>query len=128
MHSRRLTAILLIGDTLVLLAFILLGRLSHNMSAESLNSGMITTVSLLVPWLITVFAVRATPLPDMRTFLQRSVAAWLIAVPLGLMLRAFLLGSNAISLPFMTTTLLLGGAFVLGWRLVFALIWLRSKR
>lgn len=91
MHSRRQTTILVIGDVLVLLVFVLLGRVSHNMSADSLNSGIITAVSLIIPWLITVFAVQATPQLDIRAFLLRTLAAWLIAVPLGLMLRAFLL-------------------------------------
>lgn len=128
MHSRRLIFILLLGDLLVLLAFVVIGRISHGFSADSIRSGIITATSLVLPWLIAVFAVGALPTPDVRHFILRSLAVWLIAMPLGLLLRALLLGSNAISVSFMITTLLLGGAFILGWRLLYAIIWLRRTR
>jgi hypothetical protein len=125
MNLRRLTTILITGDLVVLLIFVIIGRMSHDMTSTTIDSGIITGVTLIVPWLIVVFATQALPNGGVRQFMLKSLAAWLIAVPLGLIARALLLGANVISVPFMITTLTLGGAFVLGWRLLFAYIWLR---
>lgn len=128
MNSRRLATILIAGDLVVLLIFVIIGRMSHDMTSSTIDSGIITGATLIVPWLIMVFAVKALPGADLRQFILRSLTAWLIAVPLGLIARALMLGSNVISVPFMLTTLALGGASVFGWRLLFAAIWLRRTQ
>jgi hypothetical protein len=57
-----------------------------------------------------------------REFLARSLTAWLIGTPLALLLRAYLHGQATIIVIFMAITMGLGGALLLGWRILFLLI------
>jgi hypothetical protein len=60
--------------------------------------------------------VQAYPKADemtLRRLLIRGLNAWLIAAPLGLMLRAFLFDRGGIPAIFMLLTLLVAGAFIL---------------
>ncbi len=66
-----------------------------------------------------------TPLPG---FLGRSALAWVIAAPIGLVLRMLWLGRGGIPIPFLLVTLAAGGLFLLGWRLIFWLLFLRPAQ
>jgi hypothetical protein len=57
--------------------------------------------------------------------LGRSLNAWLIALPLALLLRSLINGTGTIIALFMIVALTLGGAFMLIWRLIFAVLWRR---
>jgi uncharacterized membrane protein YfcA len=121
---------LLLGDWLVLILFVFIGQRDHNMSGPgTFTSLAITAVSLAVPWTLAAAALGAYRLEvnlNWQTWLGRALVAWLVAAPLGLLLRALLRGQGTIAVPFMLVVLGLGGLFVLGWRGVY--YWLASRR
>jgi hypothetical protein len=124
--------ILIIGDWLVLLLFVFIGQRDHNMSGPGTFASLLTTtLSLAVPWTVAAFllgAYRLEESPTLGRWLGRVLTAWLVAAPLGLLLRALLRGQGAIAVPFMLVALGLGGLFVLGWRGVYYLLRNRRKR
>ncbi|MDL1898724.1 DUF3054 family protein, partial [Anaerolineae bacterium CFX7] len=48
--------------------------------------------------------------------------AWLIAAPIGIILRSFAMGRVVVPLNFILAAYGFGGLFVLGWRIIFAFI------
>lgn len=134
MSNKAAPWIVLAGDLLAILLFVFIGQRDHNTvdTAQPLLGVLRTAFPFLVVWLIVVWPVRAVPLQaaEMRLplLLGRAVNAWLIAAPLALMLRSFLLGGRAIPPAFMLVTLALGGLFVLVWRGVFWLFWQKVGR
>ena len=124
--------ILAIGDLVALFAFVLLGQADHNTvsSTNPLLGALPNVISLGVPWFILAWLLGAFPkgpitLPRM---LGRSALAWVIAAPIGLVIRMLWLGRGGIPIPFLIVTLAAGGLFLLGWRLIFWLIFLRPER
>lgn len=111
---------LLAGDWLLLLLFVFVGQRDHAMSViGALPSLFTTTLALALPWALAAWAVGALRLPDSaawRPWFGRIIAAWLMAAPLGIILRALLRGQASIPLPFMLVVLGLGALFMLGWR------------
>jgi hypothetical protein len=122
------------GDLLALLAFVYIGQRDHGLvdAANPLWGVLWTAAPFVVVWLpvgiwMDIFP-RVVPV-NPRSLLIRSLNAWLVAAPLGVILRAFLLGRAVIPTSFLVATLSFGGLFVLGWRLLF--VWasrLRGKR
>jgi hypothetical protein len=55
--------------------------------------------------------------------------AWRVAAPLGVLLRALVLGRDSIPVTFLIVVLGVGGAFVLGWRLAYLAVrgWLARR-
>lgn len=129
--KRSFSPILVIGDLLALLAFVLVGQADHRTLSASnpLLGALPNTLSLAVPWLLLAWVLRAYPragrAPSLPSFLGRSALAWVIAAPLGLAIRAVWLGRGGIPIPFLLVTLGAGGLFLLGWRLVFWALALR---
>lgn len=124
------TALLLTGDLLALTLFVLLGLGTHRELAEAgalqrllLNAGPLALAWVAAGWALGAFRIQA--LTPARAFLGRSLTAWLIAAPLALLLRAFLLRAATIVVIFFVVTLLTGGAFLLVWRATF--FWLASR-
>ena len=117
---------MLIGDWVALGLFVFLGLVDHAMiEAGGLTRLFTTTAVLALPWTAIGFILGAySPAADTsgRTFLSRSLVAWLVAAPLALILRAFLQGQATIILAFMLVTMGLGGAFLLAWRLIYLLL------
>jgi len=111
-----------IGDWLVLLAFVFIGQRDHNMTgAAALPSLFKTTLAVALPWTVAAWllgAYRLEAAAGWRSWLGRVVNAWLVAAPLGLVLRALLRGQGAIPLPFILVMIGLGGLFMLAWRVV----------
>lgn len=122
----RPALVLLLGDTLVLLGFVLVGMRTHATLAEA-NAALRFAVlagPLLLTWLVAATALGAwsvAPPLGWRVVWGRPLAAWLMAAPLALLLRALLLGSATLAVPFVLVTLGLGGALLLGWRTVYRL-------
>ena len=120
---------LFIGDWLLLLLFVFIGQRDHAMDlVGSLPSLLTTTLALALPWTAAAWALGVLRPPDSaewRPWLGRVAAAWLIAAPLGLLLRALLRGQAAIAVPFMLVILGLGLLFMVGWR---AVVWWWVKR
>jgi hypothetical protein len=121
MTSPRSAWLLLLGDTGALLAFVLLGMRTHDTLAQAnaLTRLAVTAGPLLLAWALaaTLLGAWRFRLPlRLRAVWGRSLAAWLAAAPLGLLLRAVLLGSSTLAVAFALVTLGLGGALLLGWR------------
>ena len=119
------------GDLIDLLIFVVIGQADHNTLNQSnpILGALPNLVALAIPWFIVAFLLRAFPRKTMRLpqFLGRSALAWLIAAPLGLLLRAILQHRGGIPIPFLIVTLLVGGLMLLGWRLVFWLVAMRKE-
>jgi len=120
--------VLLTGDLLAILLFVFIGQQDHDtMDVNNPVLGLLKSAApFLITWLVVAFIVHAYPKADVftiRSLLTSGLNAWLIAAPFGLILRAFLLGRATIPIIFMLLTLLVAGAFILIWRLLFAWGW-----
>ena len=121
------TLLMIAGDWLALGLFVFLGQVDHDVL--NLPRLLLQSAILALPWTAIALLLNAYWLSEstaLRAFLGRSLLAWLVAAPLGLMLRALILGLAAIPVAFMVVTMGLGGLFLLGWRAVFFL--LRARR
>lgn len=118
--TRLISLPLWAGDLLILLLFVFIGQRDHGMSLTgALPSLFTTTLALALPWSVVAWLMGVLRLPGdwpAATWLGRVAAAWLIAAPLGLILRALWRGQASIILIFMIVALGLGGLFILGWR------------
>lgn len=111
---------LLAGDWLVLLLFVFIGQRDHAISGPgALPSLLNTAFSLGLPWTVAAFvlgAYRLRPLPGWQVWLGRALNAWLVAAPLGLVLRALLRNQDAIPVIFILIAMSIGGLMIVGWR------------
>lgn len=117
----RFPYLLLVGDALALLAFVYVGQQDHaTLNTTAPLWGLLPTWgSFALVWSVVSVALRAFPSAEgftPRAFLTRSLNAWLIAGPLGVVARAFITGREAIPSSFFVAALVFGGLFVLGWR------------
>ncbi len=119
---------LLAGDWLVILLFVFIGQRDHDMAViSSLPSLLTTTLAVALPWTAAAWPLGALRLPGAAMpWFGRVVAAWLIAAPLGLVIRALLRGQQSIAVPFMLVMLGLGLLFRLVWRA--AAYWWAGRR
>lgn len=119
----------MLGDWLALLLFVVLGQADHAMlGLAALPSLLITSVSLILPWTAAAYLLGAyaySPRLRWPVWLGRALTAWLVAAPLGLMLRAFLRGQATIIVVFMAVAMTLGGLMLLAWRALY--YWLRGR-
>ena len=117
--------LLLAGDALCLAGFVVLGLGSH---AELANSNavyrfLVNAGPLVVVWAMAAYALGALHWPapfSLRAVVARTLTAWLVAAPLALVVRALLLGSPTLAVPFVLVTLAVGGALLVAWRAVYA--------
>ena len=131
---KRFTPLLiLLGDLIALLLFVYIGQRDHGLvDAESPLQGLLgASWAFALAWVIAAALLRA--LPDAatlsgRALLANGLNAWLVAAPLGVLLRAYFLGRAVIPTSFLAATLAFGGLFVLGWRLLFVLLWKTTKQ
>jgi len=126
--------IILAGDLLALLLFVFQGQRDHEL-VDPNNPALgvlLAGLPFLPPWIIAAFLLGAYRVDDLPgrpyKFFARSINAWLVAAPLGLVLRALVLGRAVIPTLFVIAGLGFGALFVLGWRLAFALVWTRVKK
>jgi len=119
---------LLAGDWLVILLFVFIGQRDHDMAViSSLPSLLTTTLAVALPWTAAAWPLGTLRLPGAAMpWFGRVVAAWLIAAPLGLVIRALLRGQQSIAVPFMLVMLGLGLLFMLVWRA--AAYWWAGRR
>lgn len=122
-----LPPVLVIGDVLALLIFVIIGRLSHGFT----NDWLINVARIATPFLIGWFAValligayRADLLRAPTALLWRSAVAWIVGDLLAFALRAFLFQNN-VTLPFALTSVAFTGLFLLGWRAVY--LWWHNR-
>jgi hypothetical protein len=118
--------ILVAGDLIALTAFVLVGQADHNTvnAANPLLGALPNVLSLAIPWLLVGGVLGAFPRGNLqlKSFMSRSLVAWIAAVPVGLVVRMLWLGRGGIPIMFLLVTLAAGGLFLLGWRLVYGLI------
>ncbi len=124
MTPSRSTALLLAGDVAALAAFVWLGMRTHATGAQA-GSGVrfgLDLLALVVAWLAAgafTGAFRLTSTSPPWGLLGRTLAAWLLAAPYGLLLRAALLRLATLPVAFVAATLGAGGAMLLLWRVLF---------
>ena len=140
--SRFTPLILLGGDLIAVVAFVAVGQEDHGLvnEANPVLGVLLTAGEFGVPWLIAGLLLGAfrmgdhvgaglTPAQGDRkghpyaSFLARSLNTWLVAAPIGILIRSYALGRAVIPTVFLVATLGFGGVFVLGWRALFALVW-----
>ncbi len=134
-NSRRLAPfILLAGDLIAVYVFVLLGQQEHGTANPTspfvgalFETGLFALPWVVAGWLLGAFRVETMrPADETRsldyTLLGRSLTTWFVALPLGILLRAFALQRALIPTPFFVAALVFGGAFVLGWRILFVLL------
>lgn len=124
MEKQRGSAVLLAGDLATLIAFIYIGQRDHDL-VDPVNPllGMLMPAAVFaLPWVITGLVLGAYDAGDQISLgraMSRSLNTWLVAAPLGLLLRALVLGRAVIPTVFIMAALGFGGLMILGWRLVF---------
>lgn len=133
--SRKISWLVGIGDFVLLLVFAYGGEVTHDLAFP--DSLILSILQAALPfalvWFPTVFAIGA--LTDPRALRRsvvvvRTVGAWLIAAPLGIVFRALIINRSVIPLAFLLVTYALGIAFFLGWRVLILLFFylVRSVR
>jgi len=150
--SRFAPLILLVGDLIAVVVFVVIGQSDHNLvnEANPVLGVLMTTAEFAVPWAVAgwllgafrtgdyVGAGRAPAQGDRplrfatgtfgkgrpyASFLGRSLNTWLVAAPIGILIRSYALGRAVIPTMFLVATLGFGGMFMLGWRAVLAVGW-----
>ncbi len=115
---------IIIGDWLILVLFVFIGQQDHQITGPSaLPSLLITSISLAIPWTIACLLLGGywpERFASWQLWLARVLTIWLIAAPIGLVIRALLRGQGTIIVVFMLVLMSVGGLFLLGWR---GLIW-----
>jgi hypothetical protein len=124
--------ILLFGDLVALILFVYIGQRDHELlNHENPFLGILaTTIEFALPWLIAAILLNAYPRTNrmsVRTVLGNAMVSWLVAAPLGLLLRAYILNRAIIPTSFFAATLFFGGLFIFIWRLVYIVIYRISQ-
>ncbi len=116
--------VLAVGDLLMLLLFVVLGRISHGMTSDWLVNVLRIATPFVAGWALAALiagAYRPHLWRKPTDFLARSAAAWLLGNGLAFLLRHFLM-QDRITLPFALTSIAFTGLFLLAWRIAF-LVW-----
>jgi hypothetical protein len=128
--NRKTTMVLIAGDVLVYLIFAFGGRETHEAGSGDLIGDLIR---ILIPFIVTWFVVavpiglyRLDVIDRPRRALSQTLIASLIANPLAILFRAFLLGRTVIPTSFFVVTLGLTTTLLLIWRGGYA-VW-RARR
>ncbi|NJM06117.1 DUF3054 domain-containing protein [Candidatus Gracilibacteria bacterium] len=125
----RRTLFLIVGDALAFIVFAAIGRRSHGEAAglAAVSEVLLTAAPFMVAWFLVAPWLRAydaTVTASPRAMVLRTLLAWLVALPLGLGLRALIIGR--FSPPsFAIVTFLAVCAILGGWRSAFA--WLDRR-
>ena len=127
--SLRRGAALAVGDALAFMLFAGIGRASHNeaVGLDAILQVAETAAPFAIGWFVVapfVGAFSTDVRGHPRTMLTRTALAWLIAWPIGLLLRA-LIRQTGIPTTFAIITLLTVLLILLGWRGLFA--WLTAR-
>lgn len=121
LHIRQLA--LLLGDLATLILFVYIGQRDHEMvnQTQPLLGILKTVAEFAIPWLMVGTVLNAyvlKPRTTVRGHLIDILLAWLIAAPLGVLLRAYVLQRAVIPTSFLTATLVFGSIFILCWRFI----------
>ncbi len=122
--SARKISALASGDLLMLLTFVIIGRISHGMTSDWLVNVLRIATPFVLGWVIAALlfsAYRPWLWRRPTDFLVRSAAAWFLGNGLAFLLRYFVM-QDRITLPFALTSIAFTGLFLLAWRIAF-LVW-----
>jgi hypothetical protein len=114
---------LLIGDIIMLVLFVLIGQLDHQVQDPQPVLRLIATaVVFAVPYLICASLLGAYQSAKTPLLFARAANAWLVAAPLGALLRSFMNGSGVILAPFLAVALAMGLLFLFVWRAIYVFV------
>lgn len=122
MNGTKFSWVLVVGDLLVLLLFVAIGRGSHALSMADISAGLMTALPFVVSWFAVApwFGLYNPEISrNLPAMLPRLVATWIIAVPVAHVIRALLLGRSipgGIPLTFVLVSLTFIGVAMLLWR------------
>lgn len=129
--ATRRTALLVLGDLAAFLLFSAIGRSSHGEAAGL--SAILGVAGTAAPFMLGWFATapfsgayRGDAMARPTVMLRRTALAWLLAWPVGLVLRALLL-QRGIPISFALVTLMTNMLILLTWRGAFAWLIQRNK-
>ncbi|MBI3958542.1 MAG: DUF3054 domain-containing protein [Chloroflexi bacterium] len=115
---------LAVGDLLMLLLFVVIGRISHGMTSDWLVNVLRIATPFVAGWFITAFLLGLYR-PHLRempgAFLARSAAGVVVANGLAFLLRSAFF-QNRVTIPFALTSLAFTALFLLAWRLLFLVL------
>jgi len=124
--------ILIIGDLLVLLSFVAIGRRNHSMSVADIGATFMTALPFVISWFVVTpwFGIyKAQIYRVWQRLVPRLLLAWAVAGPLALVLRALFLG-RSVPTGIMPTFALVSIAYIgivaLIWRLAF--MWWTNRK
>jgi len=129
-RNRSNTLILIAGDLAIFVVFVLVGRETHAAGDPNL---IINALPTLLPFVLIWFLIaipigvlRPNEYRVMRLTTIRTLAAWIIAGPIAIYVRALLLGRTAVPWQFVAVTMGLNAVLLLTWHMFFAW-WLRRS-
>ncbi|GIO05938.1 hypothetical protein J31TS6_19660 [Brevibacillus reuszeri] len=121
--------VLLTGDLVAFLLFVYYGKLAHHLPVTFI--GMLETLApFLIGWLIAMLLFRSyspRAYESAGRLLLSTLLTWTVAAPIGLVLRSWWTGVP-ITLLFTAVTYFITLAFLLGWRVPFAIVLALKKR
>ena len=117
------------GDLLVLFVFVLAGREDHDL-AFSLSASLQTAFPFAIGWIVALLVCRTYRLSAVAApgkAVMYALLTCLVAVPVGLLLRSFLLGRPPAG-SFAVVAFPLIAAFMTVWRLVCVWLFRRARQ
>jgi len=120
------------GDLLALILFVAVGQRDHELVNEQnpILGVLLSALYFAAPYLVAGVWLRAfSPIEDVGDrkgrpyviFFGRWLNAWLVAAPIGVLIRSYALGRAVIPTTFILAGMGFGGLFMLVWRALFAL-------
>lgn len=122
METRNRVWLAAVVDVVLIVAFAAIGRSSHGEALAPLGLWT-TTWPFLTGWAVAVLVSRAWRRP--LAVWPTGVVAWVLTVALGMLLRVA--SGQGIALSFVIVATIVLGVFLVGWRLIAALV-LRATR
>jgi len=126
MSYKRAVILLVIGDLLCFLIFVVLGRSSHGEASgfAAIPQIIIVALPFIAGWFLVspfVGAFRQKILAQPRSMVIRTALAWLIAWPVAMLLRGIFVDHGVPPISFAIVVLLFNMLLLLIWRWPFAL-------
>lgn len=126
--SKTWRYVLIIGDLLALILFVLVGQTDHGtVNQDNPLLGLLRASWMFaLLWLLAGWPLDTFPRFEnwtARILMGRALVTWLVTAPLGLLLRSLVLGRLNIPTLFLAATLGFGILFLWAWRLLLILVW-----
>jgi len=125
--ERKISWVIILGDVILLLLFAYGGEVSHELFfPDSLVLSVLhAALPFALAWFPIAFILGALADPrGSRTldWIARTVGAWLIAAPLGIVVRGWLINRAVIPMTFLLVTYAMGFALFVSWRVIFVFV------